>query len=296
MKNPYIKGYLIALAAAFTATNTYFASKHLLSANSILQFGILWYGFGLLFNSVYLVVTGKIKDLSRLSAKSIMVLLIFSVLEIISTTSFFLAISYTENPAIVSFLGNITPMLVTILGIIFLKERFNKFEVLGIIVAISGAFLVCYQPTMSIYQFLASGSGLVILSSLVISVTTILTKKFILRIEPYLFSFSRVFALFFFTVIMMFVLSEPFSFTAESVLVSMYGAFIGPFVGAFAVYYSIKFIPASKAVIIQSFKSVIILVFAYFLLGLWPLWVQVAGGLLTVAGIILITAFRNNGK
>jgi len=36
-----------------------------------------------------------------------------------------------------------------------------------------------------------------------------------------------------------------------------------------------------------------ILLMAFVLLGLWPLWIQIAGGVLTIAGIIMVTVNSN---
>jgi drug/metabolite transporter (DMT)-like permease len=292
IKNPQTKGYLLALLAAFTATNTYFTSKHILNSNSILQFGILWYGFGLLFNTILLAFTGKLKGVFSLSRKDYLILFAFSVAEGISTTAFFTAIKFMENPVIVSFLVNLTPIMVTVFGFLFLKERFNKYELLGITIAIIGAFMVCFHWEIGFRNLFVAGSEFVFIAVLFQSVNTIFTKKYVATIDPALFSLARVVTLFAFTLVAMFWVSEPFSFSANSVYSAIYGALIGPLLGAYAIYYSLKYIPASKSVIIQSFKSFLILIFAYFILGLWPLWIQVVGGFFCVSGIILITLFK----
>lgn len=292
IKNPQTKGYLLAILAAFTATNTYFTSKHILNTNTIYQFGILWYGFGLLYNGGYLAISGRFKQIFTLPRKSYFVLLLFSVLEGISTTSFFTAIKFMDNPAVVSFLANLTPVMVTIFGFIFLKERFNKYEILGIIIAIIGAFMICFHWEIGFNNLFVSGSEYVFISVLFLSLNTILTKKFVASIDPSMFSIARVITLLIFSIIAMLYNSQPFTFSSNSIFSAMYGAFVGPLIGAYAIYYSLKFIPASKSVIIQSFKSFLILIFAFILLGLWPLWIQVLGGILCIAGIILITVFR----
>jgi drug/metabolite transporter (DMT)-like permease len=87
---------------------------------------------------------------------------------------------------------------------------------------------------------------------------------------------------------------DTFSFPNEAVIFAMYGALVGPFFGAYAQYFALKYIPASKAMIIQSSKSFLILFMAFVILGLWPLWIQVVGGVLTVTGIILVTVKLKN--
>jgi drug/metabolite transporter (DMT)-like permease len=43
-----------------------------------------------------------------------------------ATGLFYFAILKMENPGVVSFIGNIGPIFVTVLGLIFLKESFTK--------------------------------------------------------------------------------------------------------------------------------------------------------------------------
>lgn len=295
-KNPQVKGYLLALLAAFTATNTYFTSKHILNTNTVFQFGILWYGFACLFNVLYLIFSGNWKYIFSLSAKNYRVLLLFSALEIITTTAFFTAIKMMENPAIVSFLGNMTPAIVTIFAIILLKERFNKFEMTGVVLAISGSFLVSFHWNLGLNSFFVKGSGLVFISVLASSANTILIKKYIAGIYPGLFSLARVAALLVFSFIAILFSSQSFKLSTDSALYAMYGAFIGPLMGSYAAYYALKYIAASKAIVIQSVKCFLILFGAFFLLGLWPLWIQVIGGVLSVSGVVLLTVFRAKYK
>jgi len=294
--NLQLKGYLLALFSVFTAANTYFSSKYILGFVSVLQFGFLWYGVGLSYNSLALIITGKFRKIFILPRKFYFILSIFALLEVIATTFFFKAIKLIENPAIVSFLGSIAPALVVLLGIYFLKEKFNLKEKAGILIAITGAFLISFKWTLNINTLFVTGSQYVLVSAVAISINVIIAKKYIEQIKPELLSFTRVFALFVFTVIAMFTLNEKFSFSKEIIYVAMYGAFVGPLLGAYAQYKALQYIAASKVMIIQASKSFVILIFAFILLGLWPLWIQVVGGILTVLGIVLITYSnkRNN--
>lgn len=289
IKSLQTKGYLFAMAAAFTATNTYFSSKHILSFVTVFQFGILWYGFGLFYNTVYLTVSGKIRETFNITFKSFLVLTVFAFLEVVATTCFFTAIKMMENPAIVSFLANLSPALVTLLGILLLKERFNFKEGLGVVLAITGAFLISFKWSLQLDSLFVSGSELVLLSALTLSLNVIIAKKYISQLKPELLAITRVIGLLTFSLIAISFSKDTFSFPKEAVVFAMYGALVGPFFGAYAQYFALKYISASKAMIIQSSKSFLILFMAFILLGLWPLWIQVVGGVLTVTGIILVT-------
>lgn len=291
--NLQLKGFLLALFSVFTAANTYFSSKYILGFVSVFQFGFLWYGFGLSYNSLSLLLTGKFRKIFILPAKLYFILSVFALFEVIATTSFFKAIKLIENPAIVSFLGNIAPALVVLLGIFILKEKFNLKEKAGILIALTGTFLVSFKWTLDINALFVIGSQYVLISAVSISINVIIAKRYIEKIKPELLSFTRVFALFVFTVIAIYTINEKFSFSKEIIYVAMYGAFVGPLLGAYAQYKALQYIVASKVMIIQASKSFVILIFAFILLGLWPLWIQVVGGVLTVLGIVLVTYHTN---
>ncbi|MGQ9846509.1 MAG: DMT family transporter [Bacteroidales bacterium] len=290
---PTTIGYLLAIATTFTAVNTYFASKFILNTSTIFQFGFLWYGFGLIYNLLFQILTGKL-GLYKLSKKQIRILLIFIFLETISTTSFFYAIQLMANPAMVSFIGNLTPALVTVLGIFILKETFTRIEFVGVFLTILGSFMVSFRWTLDFLHLFERGSEFVYLTVLASSTNSIWVKKHIDTIHPSLLSTLRLIALLFFSIIFLFVQSKPFIPNGQAVLLSAYGAFIGPFCGSLLSYYALQYIPASRSILIQSVKSFMILLAAYWIFHLIPLTHQIIGGLLTVMGVVMITIQKKN--
>lgn len=292
MKISFLKpttiGYLYAGATTITAVNTYFTSKFILNETTIYQFGFWWYGFGLLYNLLFQVFTGKLA-LYHLNRKQVSILLLFLFLETISTTSFFYAIQVIDNPAMVSFMGNLTPALVTILGILILKEQFTRFELIGVLITILGSFLVSFQWTVDFSHLFINGSEFVYITVLAVSINSIWVKKHIEQIHPSLLSTSRVVALLFFSILFLMLKQENVFINNHVVFLAAYGSLIGPFLGSIMSYYALQYIPVSRSILIQSVKSFMILIVAYFLLYLLPLPIQIIGGILTVFGVIIIT-------
>lgn len=68
----------------------------------------------------------------------------------------------------------------------------------------------------------------------------------------------------------------------------MIGALL-EFVAILTVYYSFQFIEASRSSIIQTLKGIIVLIGSYIFFGIFPLPHQLIGGLITVAGILIMT-------
>ncbi|MFV0377088.1 MAG: EamA family transporter, partial [Mangrovibacterium sp.] len=71
-----------------------------------------------------------------------------------------------------------------------------------------------------------------------------------------------------------------------------FGALVGDFLAVLLIYYSFFYIEASKSSIVQSTKVVFVLIGSVLYFGNMPLPHQLAGGLLTLIGVILISAAR----
>jgi drug/metabolite transporter (DMT)-like permease len=67
------------------------------------------------------------------------------------------------------------------------------------------------------------------------------------------------------------------------------GSFFGSFLGLMSLYYSYRYIEASRSSIVQSLKGIFVLVIAYFYFGNFPLNIQLIGGGITIGGIIVMT-------
>lgn len=201
---------------------------------------------------------------------------------------FFIAINKVENPAIVSFLGNMTPVFVTTFGVMFLKERFNILEAFGFVLTISGAFIISYNKGSSISDIFMEGTGYVILSSFLFSFAFIVAKKTIKKVDPGILAMNRVLYLFVFSMILLIINNISFSISWKGFYNIIIGSLLGPFLTALANYSAIKYIEVSRASIIGSSKSLFVLIGAYFYFGIFPHSYQVIGGLVTIFGVVLV--------
>jgi drug/metabolite transporter (DMT)-like permease len=74
----------------------------------------------------------------------------------------------------------------------------------------------------------------------------------------------------------------------------MAGSFLGPFLTSLGQYSALKYIPASRAAIIQSSTALFVVLGVFIYFGRLPMLYQVIGGLLTVAGVILLFKAKRN--
>jgi len=287
--NPLVKGVGLAFLATLGMANVYVFSKAALLEVSFFQFQFYWFAFAMIWILAYLLLSGIIKRIPLLKKISMRNLLIIGILELGASLTMFLAIKLAEYPANISFLSNITPIFVTILGIRFLKERFNFVEGVGIILTLGGVIMISYTRNTTLAAFFGSGSGWILVSSLLLSISIIFTKVNIRDIHPGIFALNRVVYLFIFGSIAMLVTHSSFSISGRAVFNMAAGSFLGPFLTALAQYSALKYIEASRTMIIQATRGLFVLIGSMIYLSLLPTYLQVVGGIITIAGVIIMT-------
>lgn len=288
-----IKGYIFSFIAVLAMSNVFIFSKAALNEVELIQFGFYWFGFAILWNLLYAIPTKKYKNITRLKRNTYLALIFIGVFELVGTTFFFIAINKVENPAIVSFLGNMTPVFVTTFGVFLLKERFNILEAFGFVLTISGAFIISYNKGSSISDIFMEGTGYVILASFLFSFAFIVAKKTIKNVDPGILAMNRVLYLFVFSVILMIIYRVSLVVSWKGLYNIILGSLLGPFLAAIANYTSIKYIEVSRASIIGSSKSLFVLIGAYIYFGTFPQTMQVIGGLATIIGVVLVITGKN---
>ena len=296
--NPTTKGVSLAFLATLGMANVYVFSKAALLEVSYFQFQFYWFGFAMVWIVPFLFITGIIKKIPKLSPSSRITLVIIGILELGSSTMMFLAIQLAENPTTISFLSNLTPIFVTILGIRFLGERFNAIEAIGIVLTIGGVILISYTRDTSISEFFGKGSGWILVSSIFASASIITAKSRIKDIHPGILTLNRVVFIFLFGVSAMMIRQESFQISGTAAMNMAIGSLLGPFMTGFAQYSALRYIEASRTMIIQSTRSLFVLVGSMIYLSILPEMLQVIGGIITIVGVIILTwgKMRNKKK
>lgn len=296
--HPTVKGIVLAFLATLGMANVYVFSKAALLEVNYYQFQFFWFGFALLWILPYLYATGIIKKISKLSKDSIITLAIIGVLELGAASLLFLSIQLAENPTTISFLSNLTPIFVTMLGIRFLGERFNFIEAVGIILTIAGVILITYTRDTSIAEFFGAGSGWILVSSVFSSISIVTAKSRIKNIHPGILTLNRVVLLFVVAVCAMLIRQESFAISGRATLNLAIGSMLGPFLTGLAQYSSLRYIEASRTMIIQSTRSLLVLVGSMIYLSILPQMLQLIGGIITIIGVVVMTwgKMRQNKK
>ncbi|NOZ47755.1 MAG: DMT family transporter [Chlorobi bacterium] len=283
------KGYFFAFLATLALANVYIFSKAAMKEINFGQFAFYWFGLAIIWNLVYMLWRKKFNLFKALTKRLYLLIVIIGIFETVGTYSFFNAIKIIENPANVSFLANLVPIFVTIFGVTFLRERYNYIEIIGIVLTLTGTFLISYKGNGSLSTMFLSGSGYIVISSLCFAIGTIISKKVIHQIDPVLLSLNRVIYLFILASILLGLSGKSIIIPAYAFYNISIGSLLGPFLTAIASYSSLLYIEASRSSIIQSTKGLFVLIGTFLYFSLLPVFHEIIGGILSILGVILIS-------
>ncbi len=288
MRSDTFKGYFFAIVATLAFSHVYIFSKAALNEIPLAQFGSLWYSLVALCCFFFALFNRKLGQLRRLTPHQIKVLLTLGVLEIITTTSFFISISVIPDPAVTSFLGNMYPVLVMLGGIFIFHERFGPVEIFGGFLALAGAFVISYSGGTSLDTMFIKGTGIVFFNAIFAATATLVVKAQVKNLSPEVLNLNRALWLLIFSIVMFFVLGESAVFTGQAIGNTAIGGFL-EFIAILTLYYSFKYIEVSRSSIVQSLKGIFVLLGSFLFFGMLPQTHQIIGGLITVIGIFILT-------
>ncbi len=283
------KGYAWALVGTIAFSSLYVFSKAGLNQVSLAQFGLYYFGMGFLINLVFILISGKLPQLHGLSKSLIGLLILLGFVDLANNIFFFMSIRAIPDPSVTSFLGNLFPVFLSLLGIVFLKERFSLIEAVGAFLAITGAFVISYTGELSWHKLFIPGTGLVVVNTFFAASVSVIIKKNVHRASPEVFNLNSNAWIFLFFL-------GYFIWSGDSLAIPLnafqnitLGAFFGSFVGLLSFYYSYRFIAASRSSIIQSLKGIFVLLISFFFFGKFPLYIQLWGGAISISGVLVMT-------
>lgn len=288
MNRNHTNGYFYALGASIALAASFVFSKSVLNYLTMVQFGVLWFSLGVVWNGTWFMARKEYRSLSGSTIKKVGVATTVAVLEGLATGLFYLAIQAMENPAVVSFIGNVGPVFVTIMGVVLLGERFRKTQLAGILITIAGLFVINYREG-GFAGFLDPGSKYIIGASFLFAIATITGRRYHTHLLPGFMSLIRSVLLAIAMAVLFFnadgLPDLPFHIWRDLSI----GSLLETLIVIVLAYQALKLIEATKTSLIISTKGVWALLLAWIFLGIFPTGVQLVGGLLTLVGVWLIT-------
>jgi len=283
-------GVFYAFGAAIALASSFIFSKSVLNQISMFHFGALWFSLGVLWNAIWFLMRKEYKKLPGSYGKKTAVAILVAIFEGLGTGLFYMAIKAMENPAVVSFIGNVGPVFVTIMGISLLRERFRNAQLAGIAITILGLFLINYREG-GFAGFTDAGAIYVISASFFFSLATISGRKYRKYLNPGYMSLIRS-VLLSIVMLLLFVKqggSGLFDISATIWRDLLLGSLLETMIVIVFAYQALKMIEATRTSLIISSKGVWALLLAWVFLGVFPSGFQLAGGIATLIGVGLIT-------
>jgi len=114
-------------------------------------------------------------------------------------------------------------------------------------------------------------------------------KSRIRDIHPGILTLNRVVFLFVFALGAMLFRGESFIVPRQAGINMAIGSLLGPFLTGLSQYSALKYIEASRTMIIQSTRSLFVLVGSMIYLSILPEMLQLTGGIITIVGVIVMT-------
>ncbi|QZE14512.1 DMT family transporter [Halosquirtibacter laminarini] len=289
MKNTRTIGYILCVLATISFCHIFIFSKKAMETSTLEQFCLYWFGFSFILNGFTMRLTNSRKNIKTIIIHNYKVLIVLGVLEIIISTMLFSAIHFIPNAAVSGMLGNLFPIFTAIFGVTLLKEKLYKKEYIGLVAAFVGILITSFPDNMVISDLLNKGTVLMVGHCLIAAFETILIKTKINKIPPLVLNTNRAIFLLIYAICSMFYTNTPWAISIETLKNIAIGAFIGPFLAINLVYYSLKYMDASRATVIQSSKGLVLILCTYLYWGEVPKLYQVLGGVTTLLGLVYMT-------
>lgn len=206
--------------------------------------------------------------------------------------TYFMTISKIQVAAAI-LLEYLAPILVAAYAVAFWKERLTAPKLAALLLAVGGCYLVVGGYSLDLLRMNREGILWGLFSALAFAVYTLLGERGMHRYRPWTVAFYS----FLFAAAILNVVHEPFRFLRVSLTPGQWGVFLYiVFAGTvlpFGLYLlGVNYIRSTRTMITATLEPISAAFMAFFLLGevLGPL--QVAGGLLVVAAIVLLQLGR----
>lgn len=277
-----LKGILLVFASAACTSVTFIASKQAMQELSPLGFTTVWFavasGWGINF---YLFNYGPRWPAGLRQA--IWPLLLLGFLNGLSNYLFFTSIDLGD-PTLVAFFSRSETIYTVLLGAWLLGERMYRYQWLGVAVAVAGAGVMTFQAGQVVWLML----GLTLVSNFFLALSTFIAKRSLGGVSPLLLSIAR-------TGLMMVMLGLAGLAAGQLAWPSLMtwlwiigGAFFGPFLSYFLFYKSLHYLDISRGAVIRATQPLFVAVYSLILFGTIVSLQQFAGGLVMIAGVIVV--------
>ncbi len=288
-----IKGFLYAAASSVFVSLGFVITKIILKEVNSETSSVFFIGFGTLTSFLVLGVKKDLKKLKLFKAYW-QPLTVLGFLGGASSLTWFYAIDLI-GPSLTSFLIRFVIILTALLGIVFLKEKFNRVEVLGMVVAVGGVFLITYMSNNG-GQFLILGVSMALMSAFFFSVMQLIVKLYAGRISPFMVNHFRLMLTLPILLVYALVTQKLQLPSYPTLILAFVGGVLTGVIGVTLFYKALELAELSKVNVIRTMDPFIVVLCAFLFLKEVPAPIQLLGGLVIVSGVLILTISRYRPK
>jgi len=285
------RGYLLALASAVLAALAYVVGKWTLQfVTPVLMNAFMTTLAGMLLTLDRFRPARSNRELASATAWTWVVL--FSASSFLAVLLLWSGIQRMD-PSLASFLNRSEVIVSVTLAILFLGERFNRGELIGALLSITG--IVVMRMTLRIDY--SAGFWLVLGGAVFFGVTEFVAKVAVRHVSVTFLAWTRSLLMATGFWILFLLRGETF----EGLDVAWPGlvavTLLAPLFARLLFLSALRLIPLSRTAVISQTQPVLVMAFALLLLGQLPTFREAAGGVFVVAGcVLMIVARRSVGE
>jgi drug/metabolite transporter (DMT)-like permease len=281
----YRKGYLFALLATVGFALNFIFSKYVLEELSPLIFCMVWFAGGGIYSLGYILLRrqGRLLHIDR---SAMLPVLMVGVVGAVSVIGVFWAVKLL-NVTVATLFSRMELVFTVIVGMVFLREKFNVREGIGLAMAVIGLVVMNWHSPSAVW----SGFLLMAFACALSAVASAFSKHGIGNVHPEAFTFYRCLLIFVTVSIIAGIgghLPELTSISGKSLAAVAAGTFCGPFVGMLLWFNALRFVDISKTSAVAQVMPLIVAVLDFFLFGSVPTAKEGIGGMLTTLGILML--------
>ena len=282
-KSRALKGIVFGILGTVMHTLMSITSKVAYTTISRDTFLVLMFGAASALVLLYMVTTRQTEKL-RLPREQWLHTALVGVFYFMGATAYFLSIQITD-PSLVSFFGRMQTVYVVVFGLVLLKERLNRGEVVGMAVTMAGALIITYASSQQVFlAFLLALFG----ESLFNALGLVSSKVAIQRGVPNpALVFYRALIIFILMTVSAAVRGKLTTPSAAGVGWSVVAA-LGESLAFLFINHALSMIEASKMAIIRNIQPIITVLLSLLILSMIPTPRQLLGGAISLVGVLVI--------
>ncbi len=275
-----LAGFWLSLSGSALLATNFVTAKYGLSGLDVPTFSFIWAVAAAALSAVVIVVTGHWREIFQVDARTLAALSLVGLLTGAGMILTWTGLS-TLDPSLAAFLMRFTPLMAIALGVIFLKDRFGRLELVGVGMMVAGSLLSAAG------RWGAVGPGMVycLLACAAIAGQTFICKLAAGSCHTMVLVFYRSAggAL----MVGLWTLTSGganFDAPASYHLVTVLGALVSPVLGQLLLFRSYLHWDFSRSMVVYTSQPLFVAVLAHAFLDRWPDAQALAGGALILAG------------